>query len=180
MNKEKLAVVLAAGIILLIIAYASADNTRAFFCPNDRCQQVITDKINAAKETIDIAMYYLTNREIIQGLVKAKERGVVIRVFLDRGHENIKNYPKSDYLLKSGIEVRSGGDTELMHNKFAVIDNKILITGSFDWAATTINWDRQNLLIIPDKDLIKRHADRFELLWKQGIKSESGIEEKEE
>jgi phosphatidylserine/phosphatidylglycerophosphate/cardiolipin synthase-like enzyme len=55
-----------------------------------------------------------------------------------------------------------------MHNKFAVIDNKVLITGSFNWTATAQEKNQENLLIIKDTSLIKDFSARFEMLWEKG------------
>ena len=116
-------------------------------------------------------MYYLTSREIAQELVKAKERGVVIRIFLDQSQENSK-YSKSRYLMKRGVEVRYYVGSGLMHNKFAVIDGNVLITGSFNWTPTADRENQENLLIMTDKDLIKQYSGRFEFLWKSGRRGE--------
>jgi len=151
--------------------------TSVYFSPNGGCQQAIIQEISKAQKTIDIAMYYLTSREIAQELVKAKEKGVAIRVFLDQSQETSK-YSKSRYLAKRGIEIRFYVGSGLMHNKFAIIDNKVLITGSFNWTATAENENQENLLIIRDKDLIKDYSKRFEILWEKGRKSE--LLEKEE
>lgn len=150
--------------------------TSVYFSPNGGCQQAIIQEISKAQKTIDIAMYYLTSREIAQELIKAKERGVAIRVFLDQSQEHA-SYSKSRYLMKKGIEVRFYVGSGLMHNKFAIIDKKVLITGSFNWTATADKENQENLLIMTDKDLIRKYAERFELLWENGRKSEINLQE---
>jgi len=35
-----------------------------------------------------------------------------------------------------------------LHHKFAVIDNKIVITGSFNWSPTAAHTNDENLLVI--------------------------------
>ena len=109
-------------------------------------------------------MYNLTTREISQELIKAKERGVQIRVFLDKGEGNGK-YSKGRYLMDKGIDVRFYAGIGLMHNKFAVIDNRVLITGSFNWTASAERENQENLLIITDENVVKEYAQRFEMLW---------------
>lgn len=175
-NKKQLIVGLVIIISLSIILSVFAEPTKVLFSPNGGCQEAIIQEIPKAKNTIDIAMYYLTSREIAQELIKAKEKGVTIRIFLDQSQENSK-YSKSRYLSKRGIEIRFYVGAGLMHNKFAVIDNKVLITGSFNWTATAERDNQENLLIIRDRDLIKQYSDRFEFLWKSGRKSELKLDE---
>ena len=161
--------------LLFISAVAHAD-TQVYFSPQGGCQESVVSRINKAEKTIDIAMYYLTSREIAQELVKASERGVIIRVFLDQSQENSK-FAKSRYLIMRSIEVRFYTGKGLMHNKFALIDNRTLITGSFNWTATADRENQENLLIMDDNDLIRQYSQRFELLWKSGKKGGIKLED---
>ena len=156
--------------ILLIAVIAFAD-TQVYFSPNGGCQNAVITEIGKAQKTIDIAMYYLTSREIAQELVRAKDRNVKVRIVLDKSQE-AQAYSKSRYLIKRGFEVKYHTGPGLMHNKFALIDDKVLITGSFNWTPTANQKNEENLLMITDKELIKKYEDRFEYLWKMGRKGE--------
>ena len=131
MNKAHLIIAWITVISLSIISPAFAD-TQVYFSPNGGCQNAIIVEIGKAQKTIDIAMYYLTSREIAQELVKAKERNIKVRIVLDQSQET-QTYSKSRYLIKRGFEVKYHVGAGIMHNKFAVIDGKVLITGSFNW-----------------------------------------------
>jgi phosphatidylserine/phosphatidylglycerophosphate/cardiolipin synthase-like enzyme len=152
------------AISLSIIAPAFAEPIKVLFSPNGGCQEAVIQEISQAQKTIDIAMYNLTTREISQELIKAKERGVQIRVFLDQGEGNGR-YSKGRYLMDKGIDVRFYAGTGLMHNKFAVFDNRRLITGSFNWTASAEKNNQENLLIITDENIVKQYTQRFEILW---------------
>jgi len=137
------------------------------FSPKGGCQEAIVGQIDNAQKTIDIAMYYLTSREIAQALVRAKDRGVQIRILLDKSQETQK-YSKSRYLIKRGFAVKYHTGYGLMHNKYAVIDNAVLITGSFNWTPTADQKNEENLIVITDPGVVKKFAERFEYLWKNG------------
>lgn len=160
-----------ACLLFISIASIAFADTQVYFSPNGGCQDAVITEISKAQKTIDIAMYYLTSREIAQELVKAKDRKVSIRIVLDQSQET-QAYSKSRYLIKNGIEVRYCVCSGLMHNKFAVIDGKVLITGSFNWTATADQQNEENLLVMTDKELIKKYADRFEYLWQKSRKGE--------
>ena len=146
-------------------------DTQVYFSPNGGCQDTIISEIGKASKTIDIAMYYLTSREIAQELVKAKDRNVKVRVVLDQSQET-QAYSKSRYLIKRGFEVKYYAGSGLMHNKFAIIDSKVLITGSFNWTPTADQKNEENLLIMTDKELIKKYEDSFKYLWERSRKGE--------
>jgi len=152
-------------LLLLNISSLAHADSKVYFSPNGGCQDAVVSEINKAKISIDVAMYSFTSREIAQALVEAKSRKVKVRVVLDKG-QKLEGYSKSRYLIEKGFEVKYHNGDGLMHNKFAVIDDKILITGSFNWTAGAEHKNEENLLIITDKDLIKKYEDRFEYLWK--------------
>jgi phosphatidylserine/phosphatidylglycerophosphate/cardiolipin synthase-like enzyme len=165
MNGRKLIAVCMAALLLLTASSAFAADTRVLFSPNGGCQRAVVAEIAKAAKTVDIAMYYLTSREIGQELVKAKESGVKIRIVLDKSQET-QTFSKSRYLIQKGVEVKYHTGNGLMHNKFAVIDGAVLITGSFNWTPTADTKNEENLLIMTDPELIKKYAARFEYLWK--------------
>ena len=141
-----------------------AQSIRVYFSPNGGCEEAVISEITKATHTIDIAMYYLSSRQIAQALVKAKEKNVLVRIVLDQGQE-IEASSKSGYLVRHGFEIRYHLGFGLMHNKFAIIDGQTLITGSFNWTLTAQERNEENLLIITDQGTIEKYKDRFNYLW---------------
>ena len=139
-------------------------DTEVYFSPNGGCQQAVLTEINKAQKTIDIAMYELTSREIAQALVEAKEKKVKIRIVLDKGQGN-GIYSKSTYLIRKGVDVKYHLGLGLMHNKFTVIDDQVLLTGSFNWTASAEKKNAENLLVITDKEVIEKYVKQFKNLW---------------
>ena len=109
-------------------------------------------------------MYYLTSREIAQELVKAKDRKVIVRIVLDKSQET-QNYSKSRYLIKRDFEVKYHTGSGLMHNKFAIIDGKVLITGSFNWTDSAEHYNYENAIFISDPETIKKYQQKFDKIW---------------
>jgi len=52
-----------------------------------------------------------------------------------------------------------------MHNKFAIIDNRILLTGSYNWTFSANNRNDENLMVIDDPELIEIFQNQFINLW---------------
>jgi len=141
-----------------------AQDINVYFSPNGGCQDAVIHEIKKATQTIDIAMYYLSSREIAQALIKASQNNVRIRIVLDQGQE-IESASKSGYLIKHGLEIRYHLGFGLMHNKFAIIDGVSLITGSFNWTSTAEERNEENLLIISNDNIINTYEERFNYLW---------------
>ena len=156
-------------IFLFFIFYLAAclcagQDIKVYFSPNGGCQQAVISEIRKAARTIDIAMYYLSSRDIAQALIRASENNVRVRVVLDQSQE-IESASKSGYLVRHGLEVRYHLGFGLMHNKFAIIDGKSLITGSFNWTLTAEEKNEENLLMITDEGTIEKYKERFNYLW---------------
>ena len=52
-----------------------------------------------------------------------------------------------------------------MHNKFAIIDNRILLTGSYNWTFSANHRNDENLMVIDDPEIIEIFQNQFVNLW---------------
>lgn len=148
---------------LFAVSIASA-SVEVYFSPKGGCTDAIVKQISKAVSTIDIAMYSFSSRPISSELLKAKDKGVKVRMLFDKGQQT-QQYSGSRYLAKNGVSVKYDMGSGLMHNKFAVIDGKILVTGSFNWTQSAERKNRENLLILDDTALIKKYQAEFEKVW---------------
>jgi len=151
-------------ILALTLCLSSLAKTEVYFSLYDDPETVIVENINKAEVFIDIAMYTFTDKEISQAVIETKERGVKVRIYLDRSQVEAK-YSSSRLFVEKDIEVRISSNNYIMHNKFAVIDNKIVITGSYNWTASASTRNDENLLVIDDEEVIQRYQRQFENLW---------------
>ena len=109
-------------------------------------------------------MYIFTDREIALPLAKAQERGVKVRLYLDKDQIDYK-YSQSRFLMQKGIKTRISSNNYIMHNKFAISDNRILLTGSYNWTFSANHRNDENLMVIDDPEIIARYQNQFEKLW---------------
>lgn len=158
-------------LILLIFpaSLLSADNITAtnitiLFSPTDECGKVILDKINSAEKSIELAMYHFTSRVLSRALVTAVKRGVTVRVFLD-GENAREYYSKANFLKKKGVLVKLEKGEGLMHNKFCIIDDELLITGSYNWTTSADLRNDENVIFINSKEVARAYRVQFEKYW---------------
>ncbi|MBN2331813.1 MAG: DUF1669 domain-containing protein [Deltaproteobacteria bacterium] len=158
--------------LLVVVSAAGATPVAVYFSPEGGAEQVLVEKIDGAKTSIRVAVYTFTNRVLAQALLRAQERGVAVSLILDGNDES--EYSKGFYLYKRGIDVRYARGRRrkgkkasfgLMHHKFAVIDKKTVITGSYNWTASAEQWNYENLLIVNSVELALRYEQEFCELW---------------
>jgi phosphatidylserine/phosphatidylglycerophosphate/cardiolipin synthase-like enzyme len=168
------------GILLISICFlfntAAAldrdDDIKIYFSPNGNCEKAIIKEIGDAKRYIHIAMFNFTNGRIARALVKASKVGVDIKVIVDEKNA-LDIYSKSRFLknkeimvaYRKGLYNNRGDRTGLMHNKFAVIDGKVIVTGSYNWTTSAEKWNYENLLIISSVRVAESFEKEFMELW---------------
>ena len=151
-------------ILSITISPFSLAKTEVYFFLYDNPQKEIIKNTNQSEAFINIAMYIFTDKEIALPLIKARERGVKVRLYLDKDQFDYK-YSQSCFLVQKGIKIRISSNNYIMHHKFAIIDNSILLTGSYNWTFSASNRNDENLMVIDDQEVIARYQNQFEKLW---------------
>lgn len=137
----------------------------AFFFPNPDSEKRLIHYLNMAERTMLVCVFTMTNDDLANALRRAKARGVDIRIISD---DDLLGMVGSDLkaLHSEGFQVRVDLDMHAhMHHKFAVIDDYILITGSFNWTKQAVNKNQENLVVMDDPVLAKAYTDQFNKMW---------------
>ncbi|WP_284881541.1 phospholipase D-like domain-containing protein, partial [Citrobacter portucalensis] len=83
---------------------------------------------------------------------------------------NSDRYTAVTYLINQGVPVHLNGRYAIMHNKFMVIDGKNVQTGSFNYTASAVSRNAENVLLIEDApQLAEAYQREFNRLWDEGI-----------
>lgn len=88
-----------------------------------------------------------------------------VRVVLERHQE--ANEVVRGRLLKAGIEVRIDSNEALMHDKIAVVDSEVILTGSFNWTESARSSNNENLIAISDPTLAQTYESQFQAIWNE-------------
>ncbi len=151
-------------VLFLLTANLQAD-TRVFFSPKGGCTNEVITHINNAQKTIDIAIYSFTSEPIAHALVRVEDRGVQIRILMDKQQAKGR-HSKATFLFNNGIPVTLDRHSGCMHNKIAVIDSAVVLTGSFNWSKNAEERNEENLLVIDDLEIVNIYQKRLDYLWK--------------
>ena len=137
----------------------SADYS-VFFCPADACEQALINEIREAESFIHAAVFSFTLESVADELIIARNKGVEVKVVVDY-QQSASQYSVHQKLLEAGVDVVIDSNSGLMHNKFAVIDGKKIVTGSFNWTKNASEKNRENLLVIISEELASYYEAEF-------------------
>jgi phospholipase D len=150
---------------------------QACFSPQGKCSAHILREIEMAKKELLVAVYAFTSDELSNALVQAKKRGVVVQIVVDREFDLTNQNSKGKFFDAQKIPLRrvSGTrpklaekDAGLMHQKFAVIDRRIVLTGSYNWTYSADSLNDENLLLFRDAGpLAEEYRRAFFRLWER-------------
>lgn len=124
----------------------------ACFTPGQDCTHQITDNISKADHSILVQAYHFTSKDIADALIEAKNKGVAVKVILDKSQRKQK-YSLLHYIVDAGIPVWIDTKPAIAHNKVMIIDEKEVITGSFNFTDAAQKRNAENLVFITDSKL---------------------------
>lgn len=169
---------LSAIVLLVLVLVAAAprhdpaaveDGIAVYFSPNGGAAATVVDAINSAHKTLDVAIFSITQKDIVKALIAADKRGVRVRIILDSEQANGK-YSSATYLARAGMSVWTNPD-QTIHNKYSIVDGKMILTGSFNYSTSADLYNAENLLVIVGKPRLARaYAANFETLMKSAIR----------
>jgi phosphatidylserine/phosphatidylglycerophosphate/cardiolipin synthase-like enzyme len=126
----------------------------------------LINTINSANKTLDIAIYSLTKKDIVDAVIQAKERNVDVRLLTDKTEAKTKSQKAELQLLKNnGIPIKINTHSGLLHDKFTVVDSQIIATGSFNYSNNAVYDNDENLIIIRDASVAQGYDNEFNNMW---------------
>ncbi|MFM7651377.1 MAG: phospholipase D-like domain-containing protein [Vulcanococcus sp.] len=142
--------------------------------------------LKQAKRQVDMALFVFSAQQLTDGLAELQRRRVQIRLLADAGFASRPfsevldllgvamadktcklesgNQPLKAALNGVGIARLPGGDK--LHHKVAVIDNRTVITGSFNWSPSAAHQNDEVLLVIHSPLLAAHFTREMDRIWK--------------
>lgn len=134
--------------------------------PQDKeAESYIISLIEKAQKSINIAMFTFTNSKLASALIKAKIRGVDVKIIVEKSSFNadkIINKFKSE-----GIYAMLSKKPVLLHHKLAWIDGSILVLGSANWTYSAFHINEDDFIVL--NNLTESQKIFMQELWKKII-----------
>ena len=132
-----------------------------YFSPRGGATDAIITSVNNAKKSVLVQAYSFTSEPIADVLIQAHKKGVMVQVILDRSQQHQK-YSCIDILAAGGVPLLIDASHAIAHSKIMIIDDKFVITGSFNFTKAAEERNAENLLIIHSEQLANQYIRNWQ------------------
>ncbi len=130
-----------------------------FFQKSSVTRRILIEELRKSEKFVWISIYDIDDRELIEELERLHRNGIEIRIIIEKD-----NYDsRLDYLYSEGL-VKFDGNSKLMHDKFAIIDGAVLITGSSNFTGNGFENNSNNLNIFYSNRICESYMREFKAL----------------
>ncbi len=142
------------------------------FSPSRKAEDAIVRFIGEARKSVHVAAYAFTSKEIALALLAAKDRGLDVRIVVDKS-QAAGRYSAATFLANHAVAVRVDGEYQLQHQKVVIVDGVSIETGSYNFTASARDRNSENVLIIRDApELAARYEANWEKMWGESVMME--------
>lgn len=127
-------------------------------------EDILVERINAAKTSVSAALYGFSSQPVRDALVQAHLRGVNVRVAGDAKHF-LGHDSGFEELQKHHVPMQVGNQWHIQHNKFFVIDTKIVFVGTGNISPTDLHRNKNNWVIINHDYIAQDYQDEFDQMF---------------
>lgn len=137
--------------------------SQAYF---EKINKHIENNLETSTTSIRIAVAWFTDAKLFDILCKKAKRGIQVELLMANHEINHDCNIQYKELLENGGTIfwigNEGAYAPLMHNKFCIIDNNILITGSYNWTQKAKTNHESITIIEEDSNLILDFNQEFD------------------
>jgi phosphatidylserine/phosphatidylglycerophosphate/cardiolipin synthase-like enzyme len=130
-----------------------------YFSPVDDVMDKLVALVNGAQHSVRFFIFTYTDQNLANAMISRFQAGVdVAGVIENRGASQGALVP----LACANVPVKVDGNKYTMHHKVIVIDESIVVTGSFNFTKSANNENDDNVLVIYDPSVAKQYLDEFD------------------
>jgi phosphatidylserine/phosphatidylglycerophosphate/cardiolipin synthase-like enzyme len=154
-------------LVILLPFSCLAASAEIAFLPGRGATDLVVRTIASARHTVRVAAYSFTSKPIALALLADARRGVDVKVVVDKSQE-MAGYTAATFLANEHVPVRVDYRYSIMHDKFIVVDDATVETGSFNYTSAAERKNAENVIVLHDRpDIAKRYSGEWQRLWEE-------------
>lgn len=144
------------------------DSTRVdtFFSPDDGVASQIATVLSNAEESIYFLAFSFTSNDLGDIVREKAEDGLTVKGVMDEEQISSNQGTEFDPFRQADLDVRIDGIEGQMHHKIFIIDESIVVVGSYNFSQSAETRNDENILIIYNPAIAQQFLMEFERVWK--------------
>jgi len=139
---------------------------KVFFSPGTEIGETLSSLLREAQESVQLCVFSITDHRLAKEILNCQRRGLKVEVITDDQKIFDRGSEIQD-MRHAGIDIKIDHSKYHMHNKFGLIDKRIVFTGSFNWTYTASKHNQENLLVTTNGSIVQQFSDEFDKLWQE-------------
>ena len=131
-----------------------------YFSPQDGAAQRVIDRLNRAQQRIRFMTFSFTSDPIADAMIARRAAGVRVQGVFEAQNANGTG-SEFQRLRRGNITVLPDGNCYVMHHKVIIIDDRTVITGSYNFTSSAERYNDENLVIIDDPAVAQQYVEEF-------------------
>lgn len=138
-----------------------------YFSPDDVVQPILVDIISTANESIYFMAFSFTSDPIGDAVRERAQDGVTVAGVMDVEQIESNIGTEFDAFRQAGLDVYRDGNAGQMHHKTIIIDESIVITGSYNFTNSAEVRNDEYVLVIYNEAIAKLFIAEFQRVYEQ-------------
>lgn len=135
------------------------------FSPDDGVLQRLVELVGGAKSSVYFLAFSFTSDPLAEALIERANAGVAVQGVLDGQQARSNTGGEYQRLLDAGIDVLLDGNRDNLHHKVLIIDNEIVVTGSYNFSSSAETRNDENVLIFHSRAVAQQYLEEFERIY---------------
>jgi phosphatidylserine/phosphatidylglycerophosphate/cardiolipin synthase-like enzyme len=131
------------------------------FAPDDRPEPALVNLVDTARESVDFLAFSFTSDPLGEALMRADRDGVQVRGVMDEEQATSNTGSELPAFHSAGLDVRLDGNPGQMHSKVLIIDQEIVVFGSYNFSRSANETNDENILVIHNQAIARRFQEEF-------------------
>jgi phosphatidylserine/phosphatidylglycerophosphate/cardiolipin synthase-like enzyme len=132
------------------------------FSPDDGAADRIVELIQNADESVHFMAFSFTSDDIAAAMIARHHAGVTVSGVFEEGQYYSNTGTEFDRLVDAGLDVRLDGNDRNMHHKIIIIDEAIVITGSYNFSRSAEVRNDENVVIVQNTAFAAEYLREFD------------------
>lgn len=135
----------------------------SYFAPEDHVERAVVSHLRETQKTIDFMAFSFTSVPIARAMAEELSEGTRVRGLIERRNAG-GSHCRDDFLRQRGAEIHLDANPDTMHHKVIVVDELLVMTGSYNFSANAEKRNDENLLVLHNPEIAHRFVEEFESL----------------